>query len=286
LNKTTKCQYCGEDVLLPFRCPYCNQYFCVEHRLPENHACPESWRARVPRPEAPPVIVEREPERVPYEVPIPYIPYRPRPKPRLYWFSPTELKHLALGTVLVMGVSISLIPQLMGLAALMMPKISVSLAIVFTFAFLLHELAHKLSAQHFGLWAEFRLTMFGALITLLSMLSPFFKIISPGAVMITGPMTKETVGKTSLAGPLTNIALSILCVTVVLSLPHTLFWLIAIFGAWINAIIALFNLIPFGVLDGAKVFWWNKMVWSVTFVVSVALAIFAFNGLQGALVYF
>jgi len=178
-----------------------------------------------------------------------------------------------------MGVGISLIPQLMGLAALMTPKISVSLAIFFTFAFLLHELAHKLSAQHFGLWAEFRLTMLGALITLLSIPSPFFKIISPGAVMITGPMTKETVGKTSLAGPLTNITLSTLCI-IMLSLQQPLFWLIAIFGAWINAIIALFNLIPFGVLDGAKVFYWNKMVWGVVFVISIALAIFAFNGLQ------
>jgi Zn-dependent protease len=170
-----------------------------------------------------------------------------------------------------MGVSISLIPQLMGLAALMTPKISVSLAIVFTLAFLLHELAHKLSAQRFGLWAEFRLTMLGALITLISMLLPFFKIISPGAVVIVGPVTRENAGKTALSGPLTNIVLSTLCIMITVTTQNRFFWTITVFGAWINAIIAFFNLIPFGVMDGLKVFMWNKIMWVIMFVLSIAL---------------
>ncbi|RLG97981.1 rhomboid family intramembrane serine protease, partial [Candidatus Bathyarchaeota archaeon] len=32
-----KCQYCGAEEPLPFKCPFCGGYFCVEHRLPENH---------------------------------------------------------------------------------------------------------------------------------------------------------------------------------------------------------------------------------------------------------
>ena len=28
--------------MLPFKCPYCGKYFCIEHRLPENHNCPNS----------------------------------------------------------------------------------------------------------------------------------------------------------------------------------------------------------------------------------------------------
>ena len=35
-----KCEYCGKEVLLPFKCNFCGKYFCVEHRLPENHNCP------------------------------------------------------------------------------------------------------------------------------------------------------------------------------------------------------------------------------------------------------
>jgi len=35
-----KCEQCGEEVLLPFRCNYCQSHFCLKHRLPENHNCP------------------------------------------------------------------------------------------------------------------------------------------------------------------------------------------------------------------------------------------------------
>lgn len=35
-----RCDYCGREVYLPFRCPYCGGKFCEEHRLPENHNCP------------------------------------------------------------------------------------------------------------------------------------------------------------------------------------------------------------------------------------------------------
>ena len=31
-----KCEFCGEEVELPFQCSFCNGYFCIEHRLPEN----------------------------------------------------------------------------------------------------------------------------------------------------------------------------------------------------------------------------------------------------------
>ena len=34
------CEYCGKVVELPFRCNFCRGYFCMEHRLPENHDCP------------------------------------------------------------------------------------------------------------------------------------------------------------------------------------------------------------------------------------------------------
>lgn len=34
-----KCDFCGEEVLLPFKCPFCSGRFCGSHRLPENHSC-------------------------------------------------------------------------------------------------------------------------------------------------------------------------------------------------------------------------------------------------------
>jgi Zn-dependent protease len=151
-------------------------------------------------------------------------------------------------------------------------EILVILAIVFTLSFLLHELAHKISAQRLGLWAEFRLTMFGALITVLSMLIPFFKIISPGAMMIAGPVTRENEGKTALSGPLTNIVLSAVFSMIAVATPNPM-RTIAGFGAWINAFIAIFNLIPFGIMDGLKVFGWNKAAWAIAFTVSLVLTV-------------
>jgi Zn-dependent protease len=269
LNTTAKCQHCGKEVVLPFKCSYCNGYFCAEHRLPENHACPESWRARAPREEAPPIIVERKPTRPSYKYTITYA---PQPTAKVFWFSTTELKHLTIGTLLVMGVGLSYIPYI-GLTRKMGPEILVGLAIAFTLSFLLHELAHKFSAQHLGLWAEFRLTMQGALITLISMLLPFFKIISPGAMMIAGPATKETAGKTALSGPLTNVILSTICTTIAATTQNIFFWIVA----WINAFIAFFNLIPFGIMDGLKMFWWSKKVWALAFIASVALMIYTYG---------
>jgi len=33
------CAYCGDLVDLPFKCNYCKDPFCAEHRLPEEHRC-------------------------------------------------------------------------------------------------------------------------------------------------------------------------------------------------------------------------------------------------------
>ncbi|NOY11214.1 MAG: rhomboid family intramembrane serine protease [Archaeoglobi archaeon] len=34
-----KCDVCGKDELLPYRCSYCGGTFCADHRLPEKHGC-------------------------------------------------------------------------------------------------------------------------------------------------------------------------------------------------------------------------------------------------------
>lgn len=37
-----KCEHCGAEVELPFKCNYCGKYFCETHRLLENHNCPNA----------------------------------------------------------------------------------------------------------------------------------------------------------------------------------------------------------------------------------------------------
>jgi len=213
--------------------------------------------------------------KTPYEY---NITFGPRPTNRTFWFSPTEIKNLALSALLVTGVgfSIFLDPFDPSLSPLSSPGVLIGSPLVFVSVFLLHEIAHKLMAQHYGLWAEFRLTTFGALITLISIFSPLFKIISPGAVMIAGSADKETVGKTAVAGPATNLALSIVSFALYTLLPKP-FSTVALLSAAFNAWIALFNLIPLGILDGWKVFSWDKIVWVTVFITSVALTILTYQ---------
>ena len=35
----TVCAVCGEKLILPIKCSYCDKYFCDKHRLPEHHNC-------------------------------------------------------------------------------------------------------------------------------------------------------------------------------------------------------------------------------------------------------
>ncbi|MDH5713332.1 MAG: hypothetical protein OEY83_05260 [Candidatus Bathyarchaeota archaeon] len=271
MKAVVKCQYCDKDVVLPFKCTFCNQYHCTEHRLPENHECPEYWRARAPREQPQLIVVEEGREATRYEY---RYTHKPPSIPRHFRFSLIEIRHLTLSALLVMGVGLTIFLQVR-MDLVITPEILVSLAVVFTFAFILHELAHKLVAQRYGLWAEYRLTLLGALLTLLSIISPI-KFISPGAVMIAGPMRRGTAGKTGLAGPLTNLVFSVVFIALALYPLDEIVQAVAMTGAAFNSWIALQNLIPFGVLDGAKVFGWNKAVWGVAFIISIAFTIFTF----------
>lgn len=257
-----RCDYCGREVALPFRCHLCGGSFCAEHRLPESHRCPELWKARAPRREAP--------QRVRVE---PWIVRKPTYRPFRFKAarSSTEIKHLAVSSLLVTGVGISLV---YGYISILGPLKLAALGLMFTLSFLAHELSHKYSAKREGLWAEFRLTPIGALITLISIAPLPIKLIAPGAVIVMPSPDRRTGGKLSLAGPLANIFIA-----AVFSIPISLIpldftvRLILQFIALFNAYIALFNLIPFGQLDGLKVIMWSKAVWTVVFAISVGLTV-------------
>lgn len=125
--------------------------------------------------------------------------------------------------------------------------------------FLLHELAHKFVAQHYGCAAEFR--AWDQLLYLAVGLAVFIGFIfaAPGAVMISGMMTRKENGLISAAGPATNYVLAIIFLGLLYVLPQ---WgNVFATGFSINIWLGLFNLIPFGPLDGRKVFYWNKAVW-------------------------
>jgi Zn-dependent protease len=266
------CEKCQKEVFLPFKCPYCGNYYCSEHRLPENHDCPNMEQVRAPKEETQTAIIQGQ---KPYEYTITYTPSTPTKSRSKIYFSPKEITHLALATLLVIAVGLSFGMFSDAYTEIGGPLTLITFTIILTASFFTHEMAHKITAQRKQLWAEFRLTLMGAILTLMSTILPFFKIISPGAVMVAGLTNKENMGKISIAGPATNIAFSTVFLAIALLTPQydTVFLL----GAAINAWIALFNLIPFGALDGFKIFLWDKKIWVLVFAASIVLTIFSYK---------
>ena len=198
-------------------------------------------------------------------------------------FSQKELKHLLVAALLVVGIGFSigmyskLFPDFAGFNFEWTYAMMGVFAVVIVVSFLTHEIGHKIIAQRRGLWAEFRLTTWGAVLTFASIFLPF-RMIAPGAMMIAGTLRKnDDLLKISIAGPLTNMIYSMVFLGLAFTLPITLDWgLMLLFCAYINAFLALFNLIPFGVLDGYKIFSSNKTVWALAFIPSLALTIVTF----------
>jgi len=129
--------------------------------------------------------------------------------------------------------------------------------------FLFHELAHKFVAQKYGCAAEFR--AFDQMLYIAVGLAVFvgFIFAAPGAVMISGQITRKENGWISAAGPLTNFALALVFLGLMYFLTPLTQMMSQIFsiGFQINLWLGLFNMIPFGNFGGIKIFHWNRYVW-------------------------
>jgi len=178
--------------------------------------------------------------------------------------SRTELLHLSVATLLIIAV---------GLSFNSYRHVSWQFLVIFISAFLIHEFAHKFLAQYYGSWAEFRAQMYGLIVTAISAI-PFmpFKFIAPGAVMV-GLSDRNKFGRVALIGPLTNLVMGFAFLASTYIYPYLPYLYT---GASFNAWIAMFNLLPFGTLDGQKIFDWNKIAWGCTMGVTMILFIVAY----------
>ncbi len=138
--------------------------------------------------------------------------------------------------------------------------------------FLLHELGHKFVAQKYGCNAEFR--AFDQMLYLAVGLAVLMGMIfaAPGAVMISGRVTLKENGLISLAGPLVNYVLAGFFLGLTFIFPAWSF--IFSIGFQINMWLGLFNMIPFWMLDGKKIFNWNPIVWFIMTGIGVAVVFF------------
>ncbi len=189
--------------------------------------------------------------------------------------SSRELRELTISAlVLALAFGIALSGGMYALAEpLRLAGISLMALVGVSTGFVLHELGHRYSARRLGCIAEYAMWPRGLLMALVVSLFGFV-FAAPGAVVIRERedasrkvLTKEIGGVIALSGPVLNIALATVFLLLNSTHPLLLFWLAARINAWL----AVFNLIPFGPLDGAKVFAWNRPAWLAALVVAIVL---------------
>lgn len=168
------------------------------------------------------------------------------------------------------AISLAFAIVLRGAIGLSFYQVFIVSAIAVGAGFLLHELGHKIVAQRYGCFAEFR--SFDQMLILAVIMSFFgFVFAAPGAVMINGPVGLRRNGKISAAGPIVNIVLAFVFLFGLMMQPEGFLRVIAFYGFFINTWLALFNMIPLWNLDGAKVLRWNKKVFAI--IVGLALGL-------------
>ncbi|MFH0860327.1 MAG: site-2 protease family protein [Candidatus Altiarchaeota archaeon] len=198
--------------------------------------------------------------------------YEPKPPVRIgpFTFSRREL-HDIFWSWLVISLAFTIVMSPSGLTPALFGVFIFS-ALTVGIGFLSHELAHRTMARRYGCHAEFVGFPNMWWIALLSSLIGFI-FAAPGAVMISGYVDRRRNGIISLAGPVTNLLIAIIFLALAPHLGDTILRDFALFGYRINGWLALFNLIPFGGLDGSKVLAWNKGVYAAAF---MAAFVFAF----------
>jgi len=199
-------------------------------------------------------------------------------------FSTRELRDLllawlALGVAFTVFLERDLVRALQQAPGTIDPGVAVTLLLMSLgtagMGFLLHELAHKVVAIRFGQDAAFRADYGMLLLAILGGLIGFL-FAAPGAVVHRGRISARERGLIALAGPLTNLVLAGLFLGALLALDPAGQSLLAAVGSrgfLINLLLAGFNMIPFGPLDGATVLAWNKIVFAITFLVTAGPAL-------------
>jgi Zn-dependent protease len=144
-----------------------------------------------------------------------------------------------------------------------------------------HELSHRFVARRLGFYSAYKMWPQGLLMALLLAVATGggFVFAAPGAVIFSGYWifrnpTLRDIGLIGIAGTAFNISLMFASLYLYFATSLPIFSFIGSINAWL----AIFNLIPFGPLDGTKVMRWNWRIWLAALALAAAgfivLAIF------------
>jgi Zn-dependent protease len=133
-------------------------------------------------------------------------------------------------------------------------------------AFIGHELSHKFMAIRAGFWAEYRMWPQGILLAAILAIATGGRLIfaAPGAVyfrekwMRAGKRKKQLL-RISIAGVVFNVVVMWALFAGLMATGYAPLAYMASINGWL----AIFNLVPFGGLDGQKVFALDKRIWGL-----------------------
>lgn len=137
-------------------------------------------------------------------------------------------------------------------------------------AFFGHEMMHKYVAMRNRYYAEFRKWNLGLLISIITSVFGFVFVL-PGATMIYGWLDKKTNGIVSIAGPIYNLVIGLLFISIsfILKFYSSIFYFLGQINIWVS----MFNMLPIPPLDGSKVLRWNITIWISVFIITLILTI-------------
>ncbi len=140
---------------------------------------------------------------------------------------------------------------------------------------ILHELAHRVVARHFGATAHF-VANDGMLILSIVIAFTGFLFAAPGAVWHSGWLSRRQSGLVAAAGPVTNMVLALICVGLLIVAPSIGLSGLVItglrMGFAVNALLGVFNMLPFGPIDGAKVLNWSGIAFGILMAIAISIA--------------
>ena len=101
--------------------------------------------------------------------------------------------------------------------------------------------------------------------------------------MVAGNTSRSQFGKIALAGPVSNVVLwgLGLCAILLGGAESVLGELILVPWLWGNAVLGLFNMLPFGPLDGKKIRTWSMPIFWIWIIICASLVWFYLTHLPG-----